>query len=248
MYVLYFVLIVLGVIILILIIFGVPRKKSIRHPNIEGLDAPEVAEAFEKVANFLPFKLLRKKVISQVSKLSPTGKLIDVGCGSGNLIVQIAQKFKHLELIGMDISSEILELAKRRAIKKGFADNIEFKEGSVEKIPFPDNCADYIVSTLSLHHWVRPETSFQEIYRVLKKGGVALIFDFRRDSRKFFYGILTFATKIVVPKPLKEVNEPLGSIQSSYTPLEARELLNKAKIINIKITPYLAWMFIKIIK
>ena len=75
-----------------------------------------------------------------------------------------------------------------------------------------------------------------------------MIFDFRRDARRIFYGLLTFATKIVVPKPLKDVNEPLGSIQSSYTLLEVKEMLKKVDSLEIKINPWLMWMFITIKK
>ena len=248
MYLFYLFLIIVGVIILVLVIFGIPRKKNKRRPNIEGLDSPEVAIAFEKVASFLPFRFLRKKVVSEIRKLSPNGKLIDLGCGSGNLIVKIAQSFSHLDLFGMDISSEILNLSKMRAEKNGFSDKIEFKEGSVENLPFPGDHADFIVSTFSLHHWSNPEKAIQEIYRVLKKEGKALIFDFRRDARKFFYGLLTFATKVVVPKPLKGVNEPLGSIKSSYTLIELKEMLSKIDLHGVKVDPYLMFMIITIKK
>ena len=243
---LYILLIIIGIIIFFILIFGLPRNKSSRKPNIEGIDSPEVAKAFEKMTNFLPFKILHKKILGRINKLNPSGRLLDIGCGSGNLIVQIAEKFPHLELVGMDISAEILKRAKMRANET--QKEIELKEGSVEKLPFSDEYADFIVSTLSLHHWNNPQNAFQEIYRVLKKDGVGLIFDFRRDSRKFFYGFLTFITKVVVPRPLRGVNEPLGSIQSSYTPIEVKELFSKIAIHNYEICPTLAWMYIQIKK
>lgn len=242
----YIVLLIIGIIVFIILIFGLPRKKSSRTPNIEGIESPEVVKAFEKMTNLLPFKILRKKVIARINKLNPTGRLLDVGCGSGNLIVQIADKFPNLELIGLDISAEILDRAKMRADEK--QKEIDFKEGSVEKLPFSDDHVDFIVSTLSLHHWINPQKAFQEIYRVLKKGGIALIFDFRRDSRKLFYGFLNFVTKVVVPKLLKEINEPLGSIKSSYTPKEVREVFSKISIENYMINPALAWMYVQINK
>ena len=125
---------------------------------------------------------------------------------------------------------------------------IELKEGSVEKLPFSDEYADFIVSTLSLHHWSNPQNALQEIYRVLKTDGIGLIFDFRRDSRKFFYGFLTFITKVVVPRPLREVNEPLGSIQSSYTPTELRKFFSAISVEDYSIKPTLAWMYVQINK
>ena len=243
---LYILLIIIGIIIFFILIFGLPRNKSSRKPIIEGIDSPEVAKAFEKMTNFLPFKILHKKILGRIDKLNPRGRLLDIGCGSGNLIIQIAEKFPHLELVGIDISTEILKRAEVRANEK--QKEIEFKEGSVEKLPFSDEYADFIVSSLSLHHWNNPQNAFQEIYRVLKKDGVGLIFDFRRDSRKFFYGFLTFITKIAVPRPLREVNEPLGSIQSSYTPIEVQELFSKISIHNYEICPTLAWMYIQIKK
>jgi len=242
----YLILIILSVIILFLLIFGLPRKKSARSPTIEGLDSPEVAKAYDRMSDILPFRILRKKIISRIRKLNPSGRFIDAGCGPGYLIVQLAKEFPTLELIGVDISNEILKRAKIRATKH--ERKIEFKEGSVENLPFPNEYADFIVSTLSLHHWINPGRAFQEIYRVLKKEGVVLIFDFRRDSRKFYYGFLTFITKIVAPKALRNVNEPIGSLKSSYTPLEVQELISKEQNKDITIKPMLAWMFVQINK
>jgi ubiquinone/menaquinone biosynthesis C-methylase UbiE len=235
---------ILGVITLLIFILGFPRKKSERFPSLEGLDDPDVAKSFEKMANFFPFKILRRRVVSELKKLTPSGVLADLGCGTGHLIVQIAKQFPTLKLIGVDISSEVLEFAKQRVIEERMQEKIEFREGNAETLPFEDGSLDYIVSTLSLHHWADPPKVVEEIYRVLKKGGRILIFDFRRDARKFFYGLLTFATKIVVPKPLKNINEPLGSLKAGYIASEISDIIAHCSFERFEIVPYLAWMFI----
>ncbi|MFX1498454.1 MAG: class I SAM-dependent methyltransferase [Promethearchaeota archaeon] len=241
-------LILFGFIIILFLIFSLPRKNSERKSSIEGIDDPNVAKAFEKMTNFFPFKILRRKIITQLKKYNLRGLVADIGCGSGNLIVQIAQNFKGLDLLGLDISKELLELAKIRAIEKGVSDKIKFKIGNAENLPFLDNSIDYVISSLSLHHWIEPKKALEELIRVLKKDGVLLIFDFRRDSRRFFYGLLTFATKLVVPKALKHINEPLGSLKASYTREEVKEILSQINNLDVKIEPYLAWMFIIIRK
>jgi len=241
-------LIILGIIIALILIFGLPRKKNLRKPSIEGLDNPEVAAAFEKMTNFLPFKLLRRKIFFQLKLYKSTGKLVDLGCGSGNLIVEIAKNLLNLDLIGVDISNEILNLAKERAFQNDLNKKIEFKIGNVEDLPFPDNSIDFLLSTLSLHHWQDPIRAFNEFFRVLKDNGTLLIFDFRRDARKFFYGLLKFATKIVVPKALKRINEPLGSLQAGYTPKEISQMVTQSPFNNIEIEPFLAWIFIEMKK
>jgi len=232
----------------IILIYSLPRKKNLREPSIEGLDSPEVAAAFEKVTNLLPFKLLHRKVLSQLKLYNLKDSLLDVGCGSGNLIIQVAKKYPSLDLIGVDLSSEILELAKKKAVENNLNEKIVFKIGSVESLPFPDKSVDFILSTLSLHHWEDPKQAFEEIFRVLTDGGVLLIFDFRRDARKFFYGLLKFATKVVVPKALKKINEPSGSLKAGYVFSEISQIISQTSFSNVDIKPYLAWMFIKLEK
>ncbi|MFW9785678.1 MAG: class I SAM-dependent methyltransferase [Candidatus Heimdallarchaeota archaeon] len=239
---------ILGIFVIIVLILALPRMICERVPSIEAIDDPDVAKAFERMANTPPFKLLRRKVISTIKKLNPKGKLVDIGCGSGNLIIQIAESSLDLDLTGIDLSEEIISAAVKKAEKNGVKEKIKFEIGSVEKLPFPDDSIDFIVSTLSLHHWSEPLISFKEISRVLTKDGICLVFDFRRNSRKFFYGLLTFATKIVVPKPLKRINEPLGSLKAAFNTSEIVQLLTEISSIKFEIEPYLAWMFIKIEK
>jgi len=90
--------------------------------------------------------------------------------------------------------------------------------------------------------------AFNELFRVLKDDGIILIFDFRRNSRKFFYGLLTFATKIVVPDALKNINEPLGSLKAGYTAEEVKAMFTDLKVNDYEFKSYLAWMFIVIKK
>jgi len=229
--------------VILALIFGLPRKKNERKISIEGFDS-SVAKAFEKMSNLLPFKLLRRRIVNELKKYELRGVLIDVGCGSGNLIVEIAQNFEEVKLLGIDISSDVLDLAQKRANLNEVNEKVKFKNGSVEKLPLLDNTADFIVSSFSLHHWSDSKKALRELVRVLKKEGILLIFDFRRDCRRIFYGLLTFITKIVAPKALKEINEPLGSLKASYTKEETKKMLSQINIEESEIKPYLAWMFI----
>jgi ubiquinone/menaquinone biosynthesis C-methylase UbiE len=241
-------LMILGCIVLFILIFSLPRKKNKRIVSIEGIDDPEVAKAFKKMTNFFPFKILRRRIISELRHYELQGTLVDVGCGSGNLIVKIANEFKNLDLMAMDISKEILELAKIRAAKAHLDKIVKFKVGDVDNIPLEDKSIDFIVSSLSLHHWGSPRRVLGELLRILKDDGTILIFDFRRNSRKFFYGLLIFATKVVVPDALNKINEPLGSLKAGYTAEEVETIFSELSIKNYVIKPYLAWMFIEIKK
>ncbi len=61
-----------------------------------------------------------------------------------------------------------------------------FLLGDAQKLPFNDNTVDFLVTSLSVHHWADAFIGISEIHRVLKPGGQLLIFDLRRDGWKGF--------------------------------------------------------------
>lgn len=102
------------------------------------------------------------------------GLILDIGTGPGFLPVAIAKKEANLRIIGIDISKKMIEIANRN--KRGF-NNVEFKVMDANHLEFEDNTFNMIVSTGSLHHWKTPLKVLSEIYRCLRPGGNAWIYD-----------------------------------------------------------------------
>ena len=240
--------IILGTILLVLaiiLIFGSPRKRSEREYELEGIYNPEVADAFEKMNNLFPFKIIRSRVVSRIKQCNPQGTLIDVGCGTGRLLVQIAKKIENIELIGVEVAGEMIEITRSQIEELSLDNRIDLKKGSAENLPLADESVDFIVSTLSLHHWTNPTKAYCEFFRILKFGGTLLIFDFRRDSRKLCHWFLKFITKVIAPKPLKKIGEPLGSLQASYNFSELNKISKSFPFKDITFNNALCWIFIK---
>jgi ubiquinone/menaquinone biosynthesis C-methylase UbiE len=146
--------------------------------------------------------------------------------------------------MGIDISQTLVEAAHRNLARKGLGDRIAFRQGDIERLPLPDNSVDFIVSTLSLHHWSNPLQALREVFRVLKPKGQFLLFDLRRDARPVIYWFLRFITTFVVPRPLRQIEEPLGSLLASYTAREMQTYLAKLAYWKTSITSGLAWLFV----
>jgi ubiquinone/menaquinone biosynthesis C-methylase UbiE len=117
------------------------------------------------------------------------------------------------------------------------------EHGRLGSLPMLEGTLDFAVSTLSLHHWSDPSQGLAEFHRVLKPGGQFLVFDLRRDSWHFFYWLLRFAQRCVVPNALRGVNEPLGSLLSSYTLAEVENLLTLSPFTEWRIEGGPAWVF-----
>ena len=84
-------------------------------------------------------------------------------------------RITELELVGLDIEPEIIEVAKENVSEAGFKERIRFVTGDVHNMPLPDNFADLIISRGSIPFWRDRVRAFKEIYRVLKPGGVTFI-------------------------------------------------------------------------
>jgi len=200
---------------------GRPRERT---PSHESLDDPEVARAYGRVTTMPPMRLLRWFVAHRAVGMTGRGEAADLGCGPGQLVIELARRSPGLHVTGIDLSDEMIARGQDNARRAGVAERVSFRRGAAQQIPFPDASLDLVVSTLSLHHWSDPVAVLDEIARVLRPGGSFLIFDLRRDMAAPFWLLLWFVTHVVVPAALRRANEPLSSFNAAYTPQEAARL------------------------
>jgi ubiquinone/menaquinone biosynthesis C-methylase UbiE len=112
------------------------------------------------------------------------GTLLDIGTGPAWLLLKLHQRSPSMRLVGIDSSPEMLARARETLSGAGLGNDIELKEGNAATIPYLDEVFDIVISTASVHHWKRPTVAFNEAYRILKKGGYALIYDVISDIPK----------------------------------------------------------------
>ncbi|GLV57178.1 hypothetical protein KDH_40150 [Dictyobacter sp. S3.2.2.5] len=123
---------------------------------------------------------LYQRVIEDLASLQLAGeKVLDVGTGPGVLARDIARAFPQLRVYGVDLSTEMIQLARERTRQEQLNERVQFDSGDVRQLPYPDHSFDVIVSTISLHHWQELERPLRELYRVLKPGGRLWIYDAR---------------------------------------------------------------------
>lgn len=222
------------------------RRPLTRIPCIEDLDDdPAVARAFGRIAETPQMRLLRALVIRRILRLCGAGHAADLGCGAGQLAVELAQAAPELRVTGVDLSKLLLAQALRKAAAAGLAHRVDFRTGDVERTPFADASLDLVVSTLSLHHWSHPSAVLDEVARILKPGGAFVIFDLRRDMAPPLYVLLWLITRYVVPPALRRAQEPLGSRNAAYTPDEVAALAQASRLTGWRVARGPFWLSIE---
>ena len=108
-------------------------------------------------------------LIEEIQKL-PSGKILDVGCGNGNLFTYLPDD--RYELFGVDFSNNMIAEAENRC-----GDTATFMVADAEKLPFDDDSFDMIICNASFHHYIHPTAVLMEMNRVLKDDGKILIGD-----------------------------------------------------------------------
>lgn len=120
------------------------------------------------------------------------GKLLDIGTGSGSLIIKLAKAFPKSSFTGIDYWGKdweySKELCRKNAEIEGVSDRIEFLKASAAKLPFKDDEFDTIVSCLTFHE-VKDERNkievIKEALRVVKPNGEFVFLDLFMDERTF---------------------------------------------------------------
>lgn len=121
-------------------------------------------------------------LVQDILSYRKEGDLLDVGTGPGWLLIKLYRQSPTLRVHGIDISPAMVAKAQANVHEDGLSSVIEIKRGDACTIPYPDAFFDVVVSTGSIHHWKEPVRALNEIYRVLKDGGYALMYDVVSDT------------------------------------------------------------------
>ena len=152
------------------------EPKTVHGPETTGATI-HWASQYDIFTNLMGLGVNRPNsmMVIELAKIKSGDKVLDVGCGTGNLTLT-AKKYAGASgsVYGIDASPEMIEIAQKKAKRMG-SETI-FEIGLVEKLAYPDATFDVIISRLVIHHLPDDlkRTAFTEILRVLKRAGICL--------------------------------------------------------------------------
>lgn len=116
-------------------------------------------------------------------------RLLDVGCGTGTFAGMLAATSLRAEVVGLDYSPAMCQVASAKAREVGLRERARFVTGDSEHLPFADASFDFVTCGNSFHHYPHQENVVAEVRRVLRPGGRFMLIDGFRDN---IVGWMTF--------------------------------------------------------
>jgi ubiquinone/menaquinone biosynthesis C-methylase UbiE len=143
---------------------------------------PRLAARLYDLQARLTLSAMYRRVAQEIAWVISNGAVLDVGTGPGRLPLELARLSPALAVTGVDLSSEMIELARRKARKADMESRVAFIPGDATALPVPDASFDMVVVTLSLHHWHDQPKGMAELHRAMKPGGVTWVYDLYSDG------------------------------------------------------------------
>jgi len=125
--------------------------------------------------------------------------ILDVASGTGDLAIEAFRQLKPQQIIGLDISNEMLEIGRQKVAKKNLDGTIVLIQGDSENMPFSNNTFDIITVAFGVRNFENLEKGLIEMFRVLKPNGEVAILEFSRPTLFPFKQLYNFYFKNLLP-------------------------------------------------
>ena len=145
----------------------------------EVMDTAEAAEAYDAMEHGEVDNAFVERVLALGAK---DGHYLDVGTGPAQIPILLAQRCPEMRITAIDLSKEMLKIAKRHVASAGLTARITLEHVDAKALPYPDNTFDGLISNSIVHHIHDSLRALQEMSRVVKPGGLVLIRDLIRPE------------------------------------------------------------------
>ncbi len=172
----------------------------------EGKKA-QVTKMFDRIAGKYDFlnRLLsagtdqrwRKHAANKIAELKPES-VLDIATGTGDLALMVHKIARPKRIVGLDISKNMLEIARKKSAKAE-VDSISFVHGDSEALPFDENSFDASTVAFGVRNFEDLDKGLAEIYRVIRPGGQVAILEFSKPRMPVFKQLFEAYFRYILP-------------------------------------------------
>jgi demethylmenaquinone methyltransferase/2-methoxy-6-polyprenyl-1,4-benzoquinol methylase len=182
-------------------------NKVVKPYNSDRSKKEEVAEMFNNISGRYDFlnhflslgidHLWRARAVKELREINPK-RILDIATGTGDFAIANL-KLKPEEVVGIDISSGMLEVGKEKMKKKKVDHIVSMQLGDSEDLPFGDNYFDGLTVGFGVRNFENLEKGLAEMLRVIRPGGKAIILEFSKPKMFPIKQAFGFYSKYFIP-------------------------------------------------
>lgn len=199
----------------------------------ELMDEAQQAKAYAEA----DFSATDQAVIDRIDSLFPAGlgeRIVDLGCGPGNISFRLAARYPVSEVLGLDGAPAMLAIAKARLLGEAGWPNLRFKLAVLPCPDWPAKAFSAVVSNSLLHHLHDPLVLWRTVRQLGAPGAVVYLKDLRRPGSEAAVQALLAAHLPAAPPLLQR--DYIQSLRAAFTPEEVIGQLQEAELVGLQVS------------
>lgn len=183
-----------------------------------------------------------RRIATALTFNNESGRALDLASGTGDFAVELAREQWVSEVVALDNTLEMLDLALEKAMHKEVSDKIKLVVGDAHNLPFPDNSFNYLTVGFGIRNFVNLPMAFREMLRVVKPGGRVVILEIvKLDNRgiiqnkliSLYFRYMTPVLGMLVAGDREAYTYLPRSVQQFLKATELANMMSDAGMINV---------------
>ena len=179
------------------------KVEEIKPYNGEGGKAKQVEEMFDSIAPAYDFmnramtlgidRWWRRVAVRMVGNTHPQ-HILDVATGTGDFAIDLYRKLQPQQVVGIDLSQGMLDVAREKIARRGLSDAITVQQGDCLALPFEDGSFDAVTVAFGVRNFEHLLQGYKEMHRVLEPDGILCVVELstpRNRVVRWFYDLYT---------------------------------------------------------
>ena len=177
--------------------------------NTDQAKKEEVREMFDNIAPKYDLlnhtlsmsidRVWRRRVVGEVRRAKP-GRILDVATGTGDLAIAMARRIRDVQVLGVDLSEQMLAVARRKIEARGLDGRIVLDRGDAERLAVADASVDVATVAFGVRNFGDLGAGLRELARTIKPGGKVVILEFSRPRNRVFRALYEFYSYKILPR------------------------------------------------
>lgn len=146
-----------------------------------------IAPTYDKINHIMSLNIDRmwRRRVMRIVRRSKAKKIMDVATGTGDLAIAMAKRVDRTQILGVDLSEEMLAVARQKVQKQGLDERIMLVKGDAENLSMvADGTIDAVTVAFGVRNFENIERGLREMWRTIKEGGKLVVLEFSTPKNR----------------------------------------------------------------